>query len=79
METRQIKAEGKLDFDIIIDGKYLKRVSRGVLLEIDGGEATAYLSGDKKNIFAALLGLTMFVTQNGLKEEFDKFVVEALN
>lgn len=78
METQQIKAEGKLEFDVIIDGKYQKRVNHGVLFEIDGGDAIAYLSANKKDIFGALLALTMFVTKNNLKEEFDKFVEETL-
>ena len=77
MESQTYKLNGHLEFDVIVDGKYEKRVSHGVLFEeTDFGMVVRIGKGNQTMIFGALASLLEFVHEQGLDDEFTKWLEE---
>lgn len=74
VEVKSVKVEHKVDFDVIIDGEYQKRVCEGILFARENNGVTTYVGASQDLLFAALVGLTLFVTENNLDDEFQKFL-----
>ena len=67
------KANGKIDFDILIDGKVEKRVTRGILIEDLGVGCNMSISGNEITLFNAVIGLQKEIEEQGLTERFESY------
>ena len=67
------KVNEKIEFDILVGDKYLKRVSRGFLLEDKGIGCEMCMSGSNATIFNAILSLERHIDETGLREEFEMY------
>ena len=70
-ETKHM--DGKVEFDILVDGKYQKRVSKGLLFEDTHGGGCLAISCHKVAVFKAIHGLKGFLKDNDLVEEYEEF------
>lgn len=67
------KVEGRIEFDILVDGKYQKRVSKGILLEDKGIGCEMCMCGSHATIFNAIMSLEKHIDEAGLREEFETY------
>ena len=71
MESKHM--EGKVEFDILVDGKYKKRVSEGLLFEDTHTGGCLAISCHKVAVFKAIHGLKNFLKDNDLVEEYAEY------
>lgn len=57
MKEIREKCEGRIEFDVLVDGKYRNRVSEGILIERTPFGAKLYMRSDKLTLYCGLLSL----------------------
>jgi hypothetical protein len=67
------RVAGNLEFDVVVDGKYEKRVSRGVLLEDNIIGCSVYITGSDVTIYNAMIALERYLDKNDLREEYEAY------
>ena len=73
VETTEIKADEKIEFDVIEGGEYKKRVSKGILYEDNLFEGTLMCAGGDITLFGAAFALTKTIHDRGLGEAFEVY------
>lgn len=73
MKSIREKCEGRIEFDILVDGKYRNRVAEGILIESKPFGAAMYMRGSKKTVFDALIVLHEELERQGWSEEFELY------
>lgn len=73
MQGRKEKVEGKIEFDVLIDGNYRERVSRGVLLKDNRVGCSLMIRGDEITVFNAFLSLERHIKDRNLTEKLEAY------
>lgn len=66
-------SDERIEFDIIKNGKYARRVTRGVLCENWGDTMVTSVCGDKRTLFGAAMALMVSISEHGWEDEFMEF------
>lgn len=72
-KSKSVKPDGKIEFDVLVDGKYQRRVSEGILFEDAEFGQNIAISCHKLGVFKAIYGLKNFLKENDLVEEYENF------
>lgn len=72
MEEEHVDGK-KMEFDILIDGAYQKRVSRGLLFEDTATGGVMLVSCPKTTVFKAIHSLEKWLDNTDSKEEYEEF------
>lgn len=69
------RSSGKIEFDVLIDGKYHKRVSRGLLVAMDNDpEIEFYMKPDINAIFMTAYAMLKLIRDSGSEKDFEEFL-----
>lgn len=83
MISREENVDGKIEFDILVDGKYKERVSRGILIGLNGTTPSHIATScSVMGMVSAYYAFKDYVERNEdcvkLMAEFEKFKESAL-
>ena len=70
---KETDIEGKIEFDVLVDGKYKERISRGVLVADNFDGSGTYIAGNGITVFKALHSLEETVDRRGIRDQYEKF------
>lgn len=65
--------DGKIEFDILIGGKYQKRVGSGILFEKVPGGVAMLVAGSSKTMFDARIALEQHIKDMDLENEYELY------
>ena len=75
IETRKEVPNGTVEFDLLIDGKYQRRIGEGILYESNGfGEGNLMIACKTSTVFGLALSITRFIHENNMDEAFEQYV-----
>lgn len=70
---KEVVPEGTVEFDVLVDGKYQRRVGRGILVEAKPDGIEVAMCCGPNTVFAALMALEEFVEEHDLKKEWELY------
>lgn len=70
---REEVPDGKIEFDVLVDGKYQKRVSEGILFESRFMGCDLAINCSPKGVFDAIIALEEFIDSHDLRERFEEY------
>lgn len=73
MKREKEKIEGRIEFDVLVDGKYQKRVDRGILFEDKMVGGSLAIRGNELTVFKAILSLQKHIEEENLVEKFEAY------
>ena len=72
-DRKETDIEGKIEFDVLVDGKYKERISRGVLVADDFDGSGTYIAGNGITVFKASHSLEETVDRRDIRDQYEKF------
>ena len=73
MKKVEHKVDGKIEFDVMIGGKYQKRVGNGILFEKVPGGVAMMMAGSSKMMLDARLALEQHMKEADLENEYELY------
>ena len=71
---KEVTPDGKVEVDVLVDGKYQKRVSEGILFEQKSMlESNLAIFCRTTGVFDAIIALEEFVDSRDLRERFEDY------
>ena len=79
METKTVRVNKDVEFDVFLDGEHHKRVTNGLLITHDGRNMVCY--GGKYGkvlMFQAMHCFTKYIIDNDLESEYVSYITSCL-